>query len=333
MSFFCFQRPLLKRAFTMLAGVAIAFHGLAQAADETPANGILWEVRSATNTAYLFGSFHLAKASFYPLPVAVQNAYQQADTLAVEVDASDPQFTRKMIPLLTYAAPDKLENHVQKATWESMQKFLGASAAQFQSLKPAMVATGMMIGIVAQQGYDPAQGVDLHFIQRAKKDGKQVVELESLEFQARMLGGLSDEDGDAMLSQTLHSLSSGDAVRDTVLMVQAWKAGDAEALATMLEDAANKDAGSRKLMKLLLDDRNPAMADQIVAMMTAGKKVMIVVGAGHVTGKNSITDLLRQRGLQVRQLKPETSAATASSTTKAVVSARSAAVSANIQEK
>lgn len=333
MSFFCFQRPLLKHAFTMLAGVAIAFHGLAQAADETPANGILWEVKSATNTAYLFGSFHLAKASFYPLPVAVQNAYQQADTLAVEVDASDPQFTRKMIPLLTYAAPDKLENHVQKATWESMQKFLGASAAQFQSLKPAMVATGMMIGIVAQQGYDPAQGVDLHFIQRAKKDGKQVVELESLEFQARMLGGLSDEDGDAMLSQTLHSLSSGDAVRDTALMVQAWKAGDAEVLATMLEDAANKDAGSRKLMKLLLDDRNPAMADQIVAMMTAGKKVMIVVGAGHVTGKNSITDLLRQRGLQVRQLKPETSAATASSTTKAAASATSAAVSANAQEK
>ena len=309
--------PLIKRAIGVLAGAAIAFHGLAQAADETPANGIMWEVKSATNTAYLFGSFHLAKASFYPLPAAVQNAYQQADTLAVEVDASDTQFSRKMMPLLTYAAPDKLENHVQKATWESMQKLLGASAAQFQSLKPAMVATGLMIGIVAQQGYDPAQGVDLHFIKRAKKDGKQLVELESLEFQARMLGGLSDEDGDAMLSMTLQSLSNGDAARDTAQMVQAWKAGDAEALATMLEDTANKDAGSRKLMKLLLDDRNPAMADQIVALMNAGKKVMIVVGAGHITGKNSITDLLRQRGLQVRQMKPEAGASTVSSATTA----------------
>jgi hypothetical protein len=200
---------------------------------------------------------------------------------------------------------------------------LGASAAQFQSLKPAMVATGLMIGVVAQQGYDPAQGIDLHFIKRAKKDGKQLVELESLEFQARMLGGLSDEDGDAMLSQTLHSLSNGDAVRDTALMVQAWKAGDAEALATILEETANKDAGSRKIMKLLLDDRNPAMADQIVALMSAGKKVMIVVGAGHITGKNSITDLLRQRGLQVRQMKPEIAASTASS----------AAVSTTAQEK
>ncbi|MBC3877532.1 TraB/GumN family protein [Undibacterium sp. FT79W] len=323
----------LKRVVSVVVTTLIATHGLAQAADDTPANGIMWEVKSATNTAYLFGSFHLAKASFYPLPAAVQNAYQQADTLAVEVDASDPQFSRKLIPLLSYAAPDKLENHLQKATWESMQKFLGASAAQFQNLKPAMVATGLMIGVVAQQGYDPAQGIDLHFIKRAKKDGKQLVELESLEFQARMLGGLSDEDGDAMLSQTLHSLSNGDAVRDTALMVQAWKAGDAEALAAILEETANKDAGSRKIMKLLLDDRNPAMADQIVALMSAGKKVMIVVGAGHITGKNSITDLLRQRGLQVRQMKPETGAPNVSSATTATTATASTAVSATAQKK
>jgi hypothetical protein len=65
--------------------------------------------------------------------------------------------------------PDKLENHLQKATWESMQKLLGASAAQFQSLKPAMVATGLMIGVVAQQGYDPAgHRPALH--QKGKKD-------------------------------------------------------------------------------------------------------------------------------------------------------------------
>jgi uncharacterized protein YbaP (TraB family) len=123
----------LKRVASVVVTALIATHGLAQAADETPANGILWEVKSATNTAYLFGSFHLAKASFYPLPAAVQNAYQQADTLAVEVDASDPQFSRKLIPLLSYAAPDKLENHLQKATWESMQKLLGLPPRSFRA--------------------------------------------------------------------------------------------------------------------------------------------------------------------------------------------------------
>jgi uncharacterized protein YbaP (TraB family) len=86
---------------------------------------------------------------FYPLPAAVQNAYQQADTLAVEVDASDPQFSRKMMPLLTYAAPDKLENHRAESDLGKHAEIVRGSAAQFQSLKPAMVATGLMIGIVA----------------------------------------------------------------------------------------------------------------------------------------------------------------------------------------
>jgi hypothetical protein len=42
---------------------------------------------------------------------------------------------------------------------------------------------------------------------------------------------------------------------------------------------------------------------------------MIVVGAGHITGKNSITDLLRQRGLQVRQMKQEAGVSTVTSAT------------------
>ncbi len=37
--------------------------------------------------------------------------------------------------------------------------------------------------------------------------------------------------------------------------------------------------------------------------MTSGKHVLVVVGAGHIAGTNSISDLLKQRGLQVRQIK------------------------------
>ena len=47
---------------------------------------------------------------------------------------------------------------------------------------------------VPSQGYDPKYGVDLHFIDQARADRKKVVELESVEFQARTLGGLSDAD-------------------------------------------------------------------------------------------------------------------------------------------
>ncbi len=56
-------------------------------------------------------------------------------------------------------------------------------------------------------------------------------------------------------------------------------------------------------MKLLLDDRNPGMAGKISNMLESGKKLFVVVGAGHMSGPNSITELLEKQGLEVRQIK------------------------------
>ncbi|MCH8618320.1 TraB/GumN family protein [Undibacterium sp. TS12] len=301
----------LKSAFSQLMFKYVTVLGLAltlgtayaQAEKETPAKGVMWEVKSEKNTAYLFGSFHLAKASFYPMPEAVEQAYKQADTLVVEVDTTDAKAAEKTMPLFTYAAPDKLENHISKKTWENLQAMVGSSVVQFQSLKPTIAATALTLSLFRQQGYDASKGVDLHYLLRAKQDKKDIVELESLAFQASMLGSLNDEDADAMLAQTLDGLKNGDILRETADMIEAWKNGDAENLAKILLHAANKDAGSKKLMKILLDDRNPGMTEKIVDMLNKEKKLFIVVGAGHFSGPNSILDMLEKQGLQVRQIK------------------------------
>ena len=303
MSPLSFVRPVLQTASVVLLSFLFSGGVSAKTPAEKPAKGILWEVKSATNTAYLFGAIHLAKASFYPLPDRVQKAYQQADTLAVEIDSSDRNAMVKAMPLLTYAAPDKLQNHLQPATWASLKAYVGPAAERFQILKPAMVATGVMVGSFAKAGYDPAFGVDVHFITRAKQDKKQVVELESMEFQSTILGGLSDEEGDAMLRQTIDSLKNGDALRETNQLVAAWKTGDADKVVALLRQESEKDPGSKKVMERLLDERNPAMADKITELMASGKHVIVVVGAGHISGPNSIADLLKKQGLQVRQIK------------------------------
>ena len=106
-----------------------------------------------------------------------------------------------------------------------------------------------------------------------------------------------------MLAQTLEGLKSGDTLRETAGMIAAWKSGDAEGLAKILQEAASKDVGSKKLMKLLLDDRNQGMAKKILGLLEEGKKLFIVVGAGHLSGANSIIELLEKQGLEVKQIK------------------------------
>ena len=47
------------------------------AAAPAAAASYLWEVTSLTNRAYLFGTVHAGKASWYPLPKAVEDAFSE----------------------------------------------------------------------------------------------------------------------------------------------------------------------------------------------------------------------------------------------------------------
>lgn len=273
---------------------------VAEGAEKT--KGFLWEIKSGAKTGYLFGSIHLAKPDFYPMSPAVETAYKNAKILAVETDVTDMAALKKVMPLTMYVAPDKLEKHLSAQTWAQLSTSFGPAAEQMQQLKPGIVATGLMIGMMTSTGYTADAGIDLHFLKRAKADGKSVYQLETLAFQMKVLTDFSDAEGDEMLSYTIASMKDGDAIKDSEAMVAAWKSGDLPALEKIMQSSADKDASTAKLMKRLLDDRNIGMSDKLIKLINGNKPVLIVVGAGHMVGKNSILDLLQQRGLQIRRL-------------------------------
>ncbi len=265
--------------------------------------GLLFEIKSGDKVAYLFGSIHIAKADFYPMSPKVEAAYQQADTVAVEVDITDTAAIQAVMPKLMYVAPDKLENHIKPTTWNNFKSLLGPNAEQMQSAKPFMISSAMAVQMGAQMGFDPLQGIDLHFIKRSKDDNKSLVELESMAFQADIVGGLNDEEADAMMSSLIESIKKNEMSKEFQHIVDSWNAADTEAIAKVFAKSANKDAASKRMMKMLMDDRNEGMANKINTILNTGKKLFVVVGAGHLAGKKSIVDLLRKQGLQVTQIR------------------------------
>lgn len=272
------------------------------ASADAKTRGLLFEIKSGNKVGYLFGSIHIAKADFYPMSPKVEQAYMQADTVAVEADTTDMAAVQAIMPKLMYAAPDKLESHLQPATWNNFKATFGPGADQMQGLKPFTVISAVMMQVGMQMGYNPQQGIDMHFITRTKGDKKNLVELESLAFQADILGGLNDEEGDALISSTLEAMKKRELFTDLEKIVTAWKAADASAIAQLFIESGNKDAASKKFMKMLLDDRNEGMVTKINTMMSEGKKLFVVVGAGHLAGEKSIVDLLKKQGLEVKQI-------------------------------
>jgi uncharacterized protein len=283
-----------------LLGLALA----ACAAGAQSAGGgklFFWEVKSATNSVYIFGSIHAAKPDMYPLPQAVEDAYRRADQLVVEADVTDETKAASSLSLLTYTPPDGLDRHVSPEVWKQLEATPLGMGATLKAFKPAALASFLTVAAMTMYGYDPQAGIDLHFLTSAHAEAKQIVELESVEFQARILGGVSDEDGDAMLSETLKELRSGELLRDLDKVTSAWKAGDDESVGRLLREA-NKDPASKRMFVKLFDERNPAMADKIAALASGTGHAFVVIGAGHLAGDRNVLELLKAKGLQVRQL-------------------------------
>lgn len=270
---------------------------------EAATRGLLFEIRSGDKSAHLFGSTHIAKPDFYPMSPKVEAAYKAADTVMVEADITDAQAVQAMLQKLMYAAPDKLQNHLTAATWTKLQSFLGPAAEQLQNLKPFLAFSAITVPVAAKLGYSPEQGIDLHFIKRSKEDKKTLLELESLTFHADIMGNLSDEEGDSLIASLVDSIKKREIASELNNLVDAWKAADADAIAKLFIESRNKDAVSKRITKLLLDDRNERMVNKINRVMASGNKLFVVVGAGHLAGEKSVIEILKKQGVEVKQIR------------------------------
>src|SRR5262245_30010082 len=83
-------------------------------AEESTQKSFLWEIRGPQAKGYLFGTVHVGRSDFFPLPPAVEESFAKADGLAVEVDTSDPVKMQAVLKQAKYQAPDNLKKHLSK---------------------------------------------------------------------------------------------------------------------------------------------------------------------------------------------------------------------------
>ena len=73
-------------------------------------------------------------------------------------------------------------------------------------------------------------------------------------------------------------------------MVAAWHAGDEAQLAAMMNQMPKRNRLA------LLRDRNAAWIPKIEAMLDGSDDVLVIVGAGHLVGEDSVIAMLREKG-------------------------------------
>jgi uncharacterized protein YbaP (TraB family) len=142
------------------------------------------------------------------------------------------------------------------------------------------------------------------FAQRAKQDGKRIVELESIEGQLTLLDSFSPELQEGMLRATVDGIKDGSLARDVHELVSAWSAGNPDRLMDQVDKEVDglPAVQAAEMRERLYDARNREMADRIVAMLAGREPTFVAIGVGHVLGPSGIVELLRKRGYQVKKL-------------------------------
>jgi uncharacterized protein len=264
---------------------------------------VLWTIDGERNTVYLLGSLHVLRPKDGPLPAVADAAYADAERLVMEIDMDD-----------TLADPVSLAGAMQR--WAmlpegtSLREVLGedyapvaerSRAAGFDlalldRFAPWFVAVTLLQLELANRGFTPELGVEETLTQRAVADGKPITGLETPEEQFGAIGGMPLPQQKRMLLMTLEETAQLDTEIDALLA--AWRNGDVEALAKTLSAEYDRFP---ELYGPLTENRNRAWLPQLVSMLDDDDDYLVVVGALHLVGRNSVIDLLEQRGYDVEQ--------------------------------
>ena len=260
----------------LAAAAASAPVAAIQAAPPTYDKGrpALWVVNDDDTIIYLFGTFHTLDANTNWFDRSVRTAFFASDELMLETLVPKPVVsgTGTLSPLLRGAAPLPVAQLAPSS-------FLGT--------------TRMVANAGRANGMSTDHGADAVLRDAADQSGKPVGGLESFEFQLNMFSSLPPPPRSAMPANDPRLAKALGAA--LAQLQSAWSRGDIEAFAPMLRQM---QAQSPQTYNRMFVERNVRWAQWIADRMKSPGTVMVAVGAGHLSGPDSVQQHLVSLGVR-----------------------------------
>ncbi len=279
------------------------FLPLAALADSGGQPVTMWMAEGASNRVYLLGSVHLLRKQDHPLPRVIDDVYADAETLYMELDMDD------LDPLLMQATINRLglldeDTSLRDVMGDELYAEAAAAATELdiplqmlERAEPWFAAITVEQLALARIGFNPSYGVEMHLLQKASRDGKTILGLESVEQQLGYLDGLSPGAQRELLMQTLTEAAGMRELMDDLIL--AWRSGDIDHLGqTLLDDVS----GHPELYETIVASRNRLWADTIDELLEQSEDYLVVVGALHLVGEDGLPQLLQRRGVNIEQM-------------------------------
>lgn len=275
------------------------------AAGHASADPAAWRVAGRNGgEVVMLGSMHVLRASDHPLPPSVDALIDRAETIIMEIDLDDVDAVAQQRAILATAmlpAGTGIDDVIDADLYRMLERTAadaGVDIKLLQSFEPWFLAITLLDVGMQKLGFEPERGIEQYVLHRSRGAGKEIVGLETLEFQLGIFDSLPPTAQHEMLEQTLTELD--EAETEMAAMADAWRAGELDALSDELLDDFDDFPG---LYESLVTRRNEAWVRSLESRLADGKRYLVVVGALHLVGRGNVVELLTARGHAVERIR------------------------------
>ncbi len=295
------REKLMKHLKTIALGLLIAIFGLQAAQAKVP----VWKVTHGDQHMYLGGTIHLLSKDDYPLPKAFEIAYDGAEDIWLETDADamkSPDTQSKFLPVMMFQDGRTLSQVLTRETYQKLTEFLaerGLPVAAFDAMTPAGLSLTLTTLELQRLGLvDDAAGVDAHFDHRANEDGKDRLDLETIDEQIGFIASLNELEPNALVLSSLEEVGQTQTLWPNLL--NAWRTGDLDTLNEIGVERMQRDFPA--MYDVFLAERNKRWMSDIKRMLASPEVEFMLVGVLHMAGNDGLIELMQRAGYTIEQL-------------------------------
>ena len=274
----------------------------------------MWKVDdNKGHSIYMIGTIHVGDESVNNMPDYVEQAYASCDSIAIEADISGivagTSDTTQYVSMMMYSDGTTIKDHITPEVYQgAVDKLTAANLYNelYDNFKPFIWTSLLGMTLQGTNGLDINHGFDVVMTNRARNDGKNVIEVESLESQFEMFNSFSDGLNNLMIAEYLKPNYEEFANKATLEIYNSWKAGTVSedmVISSTFEGAnAENEQYYQEYYEKLLIERNKIMAQAAMQYLENGSKVFLMVGVLHFYGNGGIVDLLQKSGYTVTEV-------------------------------
>jgi len=287
--------PLHRLAIVLLLSGFLPF----LQAQESTEKSLLWEVsgNGLEQASYIFGTIHVIPSGDFIVFPQADAKLQKSDRLVLEMVVDVPLATQiEWSKQMLLPEGGNLRNLIPEDRFLDMQSYvvdtLGVKANKFNTyliLKPFFLYTALIPEIMGEK----LESYELHFTKQARSNKKEIIGLETFEYQLSIFDTIPlEKQVDMLFGEKV------DMKTDFESIIAMFKDQDIDRMAMQMEEE-NDDFP--EITDKLLTGRNKEWVGKLTVLM-AEKPSFIAVGAGHLGGKTGLIALLREMGYTLRPL-------------------------------